>query len=551
MKRILVIGIFVIFCLQISSQEVKTQEEFERLSEQYETEFKQNIDKYNQEFIKILKENWSEYNVEKPIIKPLKIKPIKPLYFKMQQSKVPFRVFSSHIVISNPIELEKKRAFIQGEILGEAKGAKRHEIKKRKIKQTLIRKKEKPDVVPSNLIDKTEDTETKTIVTEKQPQREDNRKRTLPNSHVVRENITLAKKGISFSFYGINLVMSKALKNCFKLNHISPNAIGEAWEACCKTNYKTVIKDCQRIYHTLNLNDWGMVLLTNKIAKNCVQAKNDQRLLQMFLLVQCGYKVRLARSNKDLILLAPIDCMLYARPYLKVNGVRYFQITSIQGTSSSIYTYKKDYTRTQREISMYSKQTPQFQGKIKTTIHSSKLYPQLTVSARVSEQLIAYYKDFPQCDFSVYYSAPVSKLVQESVLPSLREIIQGKTLLEASNLILNFVQTGFKYQTDDKQFNYEKPFFPDELFYYPYCDCEDRSILFAYLVRTLLQLDVVLLDYPGHIAAAVHFKNQSLKGDYLTIQGKRYYVCDPTYINARIGTAMPNMSSKNIKVLQF
>ena len=43
------------------------------------------------------------------------------------------------------------------------------------------------------------------------------------------------------------------------------------------------------------------------------------------------------------------------------------------------------------------------------------------------------------------------------------------------------------------------------LFYYPYCDCEDRSVLYSYLVRNLLKLDVVLLDYPNHIATAVCF----------------------------------------------
>ena len=64
------------------------------------------------------------------------------------------------------------------------------------------------------------------------------------------------------------------------------------------------------------------------------------------------------------------------------------------------------------------------------------------------------------------------------------------------NILIDFVQNSFQYQTDGEQFGYEKPFFMDENFYYPACDCEDRAILFSNLVKDLLGLDAVLLDYP-------------------------------------------------------
>ena len=112
------------------------------------------------------------------------------------------------------------------------------------------------------------------------------------------------------------------------------------------------------------------------------------------------------------------------------------------------------------------------------------------------------------------------------------------------------MQTAFQYQTDDEQFGYEKPFFVDEVFYYPYCDCEDRSILYSYLVRTLMGLDVVLLDYPNHIATAVCF-DENVSGDYLMVEGKKYVVCDPTYIGASIGNAMPQYRDVAAKVLKY
>jgi len=96
------------------------------------------------------------------------------------------------------------------------------------------------------------------------------------------------------------------------------------------------------------------------------------------------------------------------------------------------------------------------------------------------------------------------------------------------------VQYAFAYQTDTQQFGYERPFFGDETFFYPACDCEDRAILYSILVRELLGLEVVLLHYPQHLATAVHF-NETIQGDYLMIDGKKFLICDPTFLGASVG----------------
>ena len=132
----------------------------------------------------------------------------------------------------------------------------------------------------------------------------------------------------------------------------------------------------------------------------------------------------------------------------------------------------------------------------------------------------------------------------------LKKQIKGKTQEEAANMLINFVQTAFDYATDDEQFGYERPLFGDEIFYYPYSDCEDRSILYSILVRDLLGLDVVLLYFPGHLATAVKF-TEDISGYYLTIDNEKYLICDPTYIGAPIGDCMPdyqNVSAEIIKI---
>ena len=118
----------------------------------------------------------------------------------------------------------------------------------------------------------------------------------------------------------------------------------------------------------------------------------------------------------------------------------------------------------------------------------------------------------------------------------------------AANMLINFVQTAFEYKVDAEQFGYERPLFANETLYYPYSDCEDRALFFATLVRELMGLDVVLLDYPDHIATAVHF-TQDLKGDYLMVEGKKYLICDPTYIGANIGTCMPSYRDVAVQIV--
>lgn len=133
--------------------------------------------------------------------------------------------------------------------------------------------------------------------------------------------------------------------------------------------------------------------------------------------------------------------------------------------------------------------------------------------------------------------------------PALKAAVAGKDKSVAAGMLLNFVQTAFAYRTDDEQFGYERPLFPDETLYYPYSDCEDRAILYTVLVRELLGLDVVLLHYPNHLATAVALGND-VPGDYLTLDGRKYLVCDPTYINAGIGEAMSQYKQTKAEVIR-
>jgi len=152
----------------------------------------------------------------------------------------------------------------------------------------------------------------------------------------------------------------------------------------------------------------------------------------------------------------------------------------------------------------------------------------------INKELARFYYEYPICGMEVYFNAPISDKMMKSLVPFLNSRLSGKTEVEKVAKLLQFSQNAFSYKTDEEQFGREKYFFPDEVFYYPYSDCEDRSILFTHLVSHFTNYHSIGLDFPGHVNTAVAFDNK-MDGTYIEVDGKKYTVCDPVYENAPIG----------------
>ncbi len=150
----------------------------------------------------------------------------------------------------------------------------------------------------------------------------------------------------------------------------------------------------------------------------------------------------------------------------------------------------------------------------------------------------------------IYFRSQFSRALVVSIAREFSKIVEGKSESVAVDMILRFVQTAFPYKTDDEQFGKEKVMFPDEFLYYQYSDCEDRSVFFSALVKTILGLEVIGLDYPGHIATAVRL-SEHISGDSIEYNGKKFIVCDPTYINSSIGMTMPKYKSTQPDIIFF
>ncbi|MCH5311552.1 MAG: hypothetical protein J1E57_06315 [Prevotella sp.] len=360
------------------------------------------------------------------------------------------------------------------------------------------------------------------------------------------------KPAFAFTFYGQKCQMPLEAKHRFTLAGTTENNIADGWKRLSADEYLPVIAQCMDYRNRLRLCDWGYVRFVEQMTMSFFTSSqlNEARLMQMFILTQSGYKVRIAQTGNRLVLLLPSRETIYKYSYLNIGGGKYYVIDSSLG-QASFKVFDREFPKEQY-FSLRMSEPPALPVS-KSTPHNfqSRHDKALVVNVCVNKNLIDFYDDYPlSSHWDIYARASLSENAKGQLYPALRSCIAGKDKPTAANILLHFVQTAFEYATDDKQFGYERPLFGDETLFYPYSDCEDRAILFSIFVRELLGLDIVLLHYPGHLATAVCF-NTEVMGDYLVIDGKRYVVCDPTYINADIGQAMPQYKQTAANVIKI
>lgn len=374
----------------------------------------------------------------------------------------------------------------------------------------------------------------------------------------IEEKPQLVEQWLHFVFYGTPCKVRFDANERVLLDNIREKAVADMWERMI-TNCNNLLHDCLELRNSMNLCDWAYVKLTETVANTIYESghSNEATLVQSFILNQSGFKIHIARSdNRRLHMLLAADCDMYNYPYWVLDGEHYYLLdhSDVDGLHIFTQTFPEE-----QPMRLSIVQEHHFLGKLSSerTLQSEQ-YPVVSATVVVNMNLIDFYNEYPASyanndpftKWRFYAQVPLSQVVQERLYPALRTAIRGKSERDAANMLINFVQTAFVYEYDDNVWGGDRAFFADETLYYPYSDCEDRSILFSRLIRDLLGLDVVLVYYPGHLASAVRF-NESVPGDYISVNGVRYLVCDPTYIHASIGMTMPDMDNSKAKIIML
>lgn len=371
----------------------------------------------------------------------------------------------------------------------------------------------------------------------------------------------------TFAIYGTSMSVRLTPKQIFKITKFDNECLSNLWEKLSNDEYNNVIRDCLELRIKHQLCDWAYLRMLNELSSSFLgKGTNEAELLKAFLYCQSGYQMRLAMANNHLYMLYASQHFIFEKPCWKIDDIFYYTDNCDE---EEIQICEASFPHEQA-LSLYIPMEQRL-GKHRTSdrLLQSKDVSWLKVSVSEEENIIRFCDDYPtscigenfMTRWAMYANMPLNSETKEQLYPQFKLFFKAieksfkengtdiSNLVPACvDLICHWIQTAFVYEYDDKVWGEDRAFFADETLYYPYCDCEDRSILLTRMVRDLLGLKCALIYYPGHLACAIDM-GEDVKGNFIRIKGTKYIVCDPTYIGAPIGMTMPDMDNLTAKVM--
>jgi len=370
-------------------------------------------------------------------------------------------------------------------------------------------------------------------------------------------NFTAQAATISLQFYSEKISIEYNPSMILDENPAHNNeSITAYYKSLEKTAYMDLLDNLQATKKRFGLNDWLYYeLVRNSVAKLYGnKSKLQKTLTSWFLLTKSGYDTRLTYLKKQAFLYVYTKDNLFEVPMIEEKGRLYINLTNLDLGSNdyAAQVYVLDFIPNPngKAFSFYLKTLPKLKPLIKAKNLNFACHGQkYSVAAKVDNTIINLMKNYPVIDEMEYLKIPLSGTLSSSLLPQLKEIIAGKSKKQALEIIVAFTRSAFTYKEDHEYFGKSKPMIADEVFFYPYSDCEDRSALFYNLVKELLDLPMIMMAYPDHLTIAVAL--QQPIGNPINYKGKKYYVCDPTgpSNSSEIGSVPRKYERKSFEIL--
>ena len=299
------------------------------------------------------------------------------------------------------------------------------------------------------------------------------------------------------------------------------------------TRYRTFVNQMLQIKSAYNLNGWlYFKLVTETIQKLYPnESHNIHTLYTWFYLSKSGFDVRLTHKHRRLYIQGYTMDELYEIPYFQLGTRKFVNLTAVltKRFPKSMEFYLVEFIPNRRgkpmtfDLMDFPKLSPQI---INKKINFKWRNKDLQLNLKLDKTIIDLMETYPMFDERYYLETPLSKTLYNSLIPQLKTILKDKSQKEAVQILLAFTRSAFPYKEDSDYFGKNKPMISDEVFFYAYSDCEDRSALFYNLVKDLLQLPMIIVAYSDHLTIGVQLPENV--GKPLYFGSRRYTICDPT-----------------------
>lgn len=295
-----------------------------------------------------------------------------------------------------------------------------------------------------------------------------------------------------------------------------------------KSQIKQLKQEMDVFASKYQMDDLAYVLFTQKVAKHLLADPNLCKIFQYQLLREKGYKLLLG----------------YHAEQVTVYGQFLYDLANVAEVSYHNQQYS-DLSFNQ-DLALCEEQLVEFSGgekALEINQHKAPMFNALQTSydfqtefngrsyrfeGPLNQSLIAYYRDLPSIAFGeIYLNYQLSAAAHQQLIGDLKNAVKKMPTRMQLDFLLHLAQVVIPYQTDKKQVGREKFAFPEEVLGNRAGDCEDKSILFAYLVKEVLQLPSLALVYvqQNHLNVAVAVSGAQYNFMY---NNQKYIVCEPS-----------------------
>ncbi|OSZ78403.1 hypothetical protein CAP35_09145 [Chitinophagaceae bacterium IBVUCB1] len=368
-------------------------------------------------------------------------------------------------------------------------------------------------------------------------------------------------KPIYIDYYGDTLTIP-ATPATMVVYKVKPDVatVKQFYDIISTLNYQPIINTLLAYKDKHHLNDWLYYQLIRKTAQAIApKAENYPRytLYKWFLLSKSGYDATIAVSeDNQLFFYVHCDENIYDVPYYMSNGKQYvclnrhdyaatynLQQKGLFATDIVVPEAKKAFSYKVTQLpdftpSHYTEKEIQFN-------YNNKLYH---FKVKLSNDVQTAFTNYPVTDYASYFNIPLSHTTYSSLIPVLKQAVDGMKQKNGVDYLMQFTRNAFLYEDDKQSYGKENRMSPEQTLLNKYSDCDDRAALFFYLVKEVYNLPMIAILYPTHITVAVKFDKPI--GQTIAYKGQLYTLCEPTpqLQDLRVGQVAPEFKNASYQI---
>jgi hypothetical protein len=312
----------------------------------------------------------------------------------------------------------------------------------------------------------------------------------------------------------------------------------------------TFIKEANQYAQTFKLDDIAYLMLVKKAA-DIITPKNEKYFAQQFtyaVLYNRGLDVILGVSNQSITVYGSTNFAIKNVLFVQLGSKTYYDLSFDhlkEPAQEKLANIKSNLNAKNLKLNRYSPPAIGKLGKNKTIPfeYDDCVY---FFTSRINQSLVEYYHDLPDIEMSlVYLNYGLSEKGANTLVNQLKNATAYMSKEKAVNFVLSFVQS-LAYAKDMDVLGKEKFAFPEEALANDFSDCEDRSMLFAYLVREVTNLQSIGLLYKDVAHMNVAVENWRKTNGDISVYDMDFVVCEPSAKGYRAGEQTMNLTKANV-----